>query len=51
VWREYLIHGPIATDTDSFGNAFEINLKTAGGTVASGQFTALYIGNTGNINF
>jgi len=40
----------IATDTGSYGNTFKINLKTSGGTIATGQFTALFIDNTGNIS-
>ncbi len=40
----------IATDTGSYGNTFKINLKTSGGTITTGQFTALFIDNTGNIS-
>ena len=36
----------IATDTGNYGNTFKINLKTSGGTVATGQFTALFLDNT-----
>jgi hypothetical protein len=34
----------------SYGNTFKINLKTSGGTIATDQFTALFIDNTGNIS-
>jgi len=40
----------IATDMGSYGNTFKINLKTAGGTITTGQFTALFIDSTGNIS-